>query len=398
MKRKNSLSLPLALLLALVLLLSLVQLSGCGKKEDDTTAQDADTIVRIMLTALPENEEADDLTWYREPEEVDGYLADIYGLENIKCLDGAVACMDGTRAFELAVLHVSEASVEAVTEAMQEYLTSRRGSFTGYFPDQAAMVGSGLILTRGEWVALVVCEDPRTARDCFESCFGDGLNAKGIPAILGPDPEDYRPDGRLIYIDPQTDDMTLFEDSAILSAWRSGDDSDLSSDDKKVLDAAAKVVKEWTAPDMSDYEKEQALYVWLTTHVEYDKSHYREGGAPRTSYEPYGPLIKGKGVCLGYAETFRLLMDMAGVECVTVTGASFQNRENHAWNMVKLSGKWYCVDSTWDHISGFQDDAIEELMPRYQYFNVTSQYLADTDHQWDYDNTPEATAEDGGKP
>ncbi|MCI9170991.1 MAG: hypothetical protein HFF42_08725 [Lawsonibacter sp.] len=33
----------------------------------------------------------------------------------------------------------------------------------------------------------------------------------------------------------------------------------------------------------------------------------------------------------------------------------------------------------------------------FTYFNVTSDFLADTDHQWDYDNAPEATAEDGGR-
>lgn len=383
----------ISLLLALVLLLS-----SCGKQEDNTTAQNTYNIARVMLTTLDENKEANALTWYREPEEVSGYLADTYQMGNIQWLDGTIVRMEGTRAFELAVLFVNEEDIDAVTETMQEYLTNRRASFTGYFPDQADLVDNGRILTRGQCVALVVCNDPKTAQTYFETCFGDGVNAKGIPAILGPAPEDYRPDGRLIYVDPQTDDMTLFDHSAILSAWESGNDSDLSKEEKQMLDAAMTVLVTWTTPDMSDYEKERALYVWLTTHVAYDRSHYEKRGAPRTSYEPYGPLINGKGVCLGYVETFRLLMDMAGIECITVTGAAFLNRESHAWNMVKLNGEWYCVDPTWDHHDVDQDYPIEELMPFYEYFNVTSQYMADTDHQWDYDNTPEATAEDGGCP
>ena len=44
----------LALLLALVLLLP-----GCGKKEDASTAQDAETILREMLAELAEYGEAD---------------------------------------------------------------------------------------------------------------------------------------------------------------------------------------------------------------------------------------------------------------------------------------------------------------------------------------------------
>lgn len=383
----------ISLLLALVLLLS-----GCGKQEDNTTAQNTYNIARVMLASLDEHEEADTLTWYREPEEVGGYLADIYQMEDIPWLDGTIVRMEGARAFELAVLFVNEEDTGTVTEAMQEYLTNRRAAFTGYFPDQAGLVDNSLILTRGQCVALAVCSDPGAARTYFETCFGDGINARGIPAMLSPAPEDYRPDGRLIYIDPQTDDMTLFDHTAILSAWESGDDSPLSGEEKEVLDAAMAVLAAWTALDMSGYEKERALYVWLTTHVAYDRSHYKKRGAPRTSYEPYGPLINGKGVCLGYAETFRLLMDMAGVECITVTGAAFRNRESHAWNMVKLNGKWYCADPTWDHIDVVQDYPIEQLMPLYEYFNVTSQYMADTDHQWDYDNTPEATAEDRGCP
>ena len=82
-------------------------------------------------------------------------------------------------------------------------------------------------------------------------------------------------------------------------------------------------------------------------------------------------------------------MDMAGVECMTVTGASNLMMNNHAWNMVKLNGEWYCADPTWDNRHG---------PGHFTYFNVTSQHMADTDHQWDYDNTPEATAEDGGRP
>lgn len=382
-----------------LLILSLL-LSGCGKKEDNTTAQSAHKIVRVMLSLLDENEDADALTWYGEPEEVSSYLTNIYQMGNIPWIDAAVVCMEGTRAFELAAIFVNEEDINAVTEALQEYLANRRGSFTGYFPDQASLVDNGLILTQGQCVALIVCNNPQTAQSNFETCFGDGINARGIPVSLGPDPEDYRPVGRLIFIDPKTDDMTLFDNTAILSAWKSGNSSNLSKKEKQVLDAAIAVLTAWTTSDMSDYEKERAIYVWLTTNVAYDLSEIEKRVTPRSSYEPYGPLINGKGVCLGYAETFRLLMDMVGIECITVTGAGSQNRGSHAWNMVNLNGNWYCVDSAWDHNHPEidQDYPIEDLMMFYEYFNVTSQYMADTDHQWDYDNTPEATAEDGGRP
>lgn len=376
----------LSLLLALVLLLP-----GCGKQEDATTGQNAETILRVMLTGRAEAQESDSLAWYLEPSDVDGYLKDYYKLKELSWLDGAVVRMEGARAFELAVLRVDEQDVEVVTAALQEYLLDRKGSFTGYFPDQADMAENGLILTRGGWVALDVCTEMDAAKEAFESCFGDGVNAAGIPAVLGPGPEDLRSDGRLVYVDPGKDDMTLFDSTAILTAWESGDDSALSREDKQVLDAAKAVLERCVTADMSDYSKELALYTWLTGNVSYDQSHYSKRGAPRTSYEPYGPLIRGRGVCLGYASTFQLLMDMADVECITVTGAAFRNRENHAWNMVKLNGSWYCTDATWDTSNGGE-------IGSFLYFNVTSDFMALTDHQWDYDSTPEASAEDGGRP
>ncbi len=379
----------LSLLLALVLLLP-----GCGKQEDATTAQNAETILRVMLAGRVESADTSSLTWYLEPGDVDSYIRDYYRLGELSCLDGAVVRMEGAQAFELAVLQVNEQDVETVTEALRQYLLDRQGSFTGYFPDQADMVKNGLILTRGGWVALDVCIEMEAAKNAFESCFGDGVNAVGIPAVLGPQPDDYRPDGRLIYVDPGKDDMTLFDSSAILSAWANGDDSGLSREDRQVLDAASAVFDQYIMPDMSGYEKEAALYLWLTTHAVYDQSHYTSKGAPRTAYEPYGALVDGKAVCLGFATAFQLFMDMAGVECITVTGAAFGNRENHAWNMVRLDGEWYCVDPTWDLRPGINQDG----EPVYGYFNVTSDVMALTDHQWDYDSVPEATAENHGCP
>lgn len=395
----------LSLLLALVLLLP-----GCGTKQDETTIQPCEVIVRAMQACTSECLEEDELfRWYlydgmrqqgfgAEEEyytdaEMNALLSDFYGLEDLTWYDAAIVRMEGVRAFELAVLSVPKEEQKTVVTAFQEHLLDRQGAFTGYEPEQAALAENGRVITRGQEVALLICENVSDAQDAFESCYGDGRFAEGTPDFLLPMPE-VLPNGRYAYTDPGKEDMTVFDNSAILSAWRSGDNSALSKEDKQVLAAAKKVLEECVTPDMSDYDKELALYAWLTGNVVYDQSHYEKEGAPRTSYEPYGPLLKGKGVCLGYATTFQLLMDMADIECITVTGAAFYSREHHAWNMVKLNGEWYCVDSTWDLRPGINQDG--ELV--YNYFNVTSDWMAFADHQWDYDSVPEATAEDFGRP
>ena len=85
----------------------------------------------------------------------------------------------------------------------------------------------------------------------------------------------------------------------------------------------------------------------------------------------------------------------ANDKCATVVGSSHNSRSDHAWNMVRLNGEWYCVDVTWD-ANAWEQGAGGEA-EEWDYFNVTSDDMADSDHQWDYANTPEATAEDRGK-
>ena len=397
-----------------LLLVLLLLLPGCGKKQEESTIQPCEVLVRVMWACTPECGEDDSLfRWYfydglREAgfgkdgeyysgTELNELLSGFYGLDGLEWYDAAIVRMEGVRAFELAVLSVPEAEQDAVVSAWQAYLLDRQGAFTGYEPEQAALVENARILTLGREVALLICENVPDAQDAFENCYGEGRFAAGTPTFLLPEPEKL-PDGRYAYTDPGIDDMTLFDSAAILSAWRSGDDSGLSGEDKAILDAARAVFEQCVTPGMSDYDKELALYAWLTKNVRYDRTHYEPQGAPRTSYEPYGPLIEGKGVCLGYATTFQLLMDMADIECVTVVGAAFYSREDHAWNMVRLNGNWYCADPTWDE--GDRPGAFSDFDASYffSYFNVTSDWMAQTDHQWDYASVPEATAEDHGQP
>lgn len=63
----------------------------------------------------------------------------------------------------------------------------------------------------------------------------------------------------------------------------------------------------------------------------------------------YGALVNGKAVCEGYARAFKTLMDSQNIECVIVVGYFYNDNgqlEPHAWNNVRLDGKWYLVDCT----------------------------------------------------
>ncbi len=183
--------------------------------------------------------------------------------------------------------------------------------------------------------------------------------------------------------------MTLWDNTSIVAAVKSGDDSTLDSDEKKLFNKVNEVLGSIINEGMSDLKKEKAVYCWLTENCEYDHRHYElPPSAPRISYEPYGAIVEGRAVCLGYATAFQLFMDILDIECITVVGAAFSSRADHAWNMVKIDDEWYCVDLTWD--AGFEPEW-------FSFFNKSSEYFACTDHQWDYKAYPIAIPENIGK-
>ena len=78
-----------------------------------------------------------------------------------------------------------------------------------------------------------------------------------------------------------------------------------------------------------------------------------------------------------------------------MVGAAFHSEEDHGWNMVRLNGNWYCVDVTWD--ANMREQIGPGEPEDWRYFNITSDRMAQTNHQWDYDSVPEATMEDHGQ-
>ena len=204
-----------------------------------------------------------------------------------------------------------------------------------------------------------------------------------------PEPDSGR-EGWVAFQPPGNHDMTIYDTSGILEAHRSGDASGLSEEDRATLEAAQAVLAACVTEGMTDGEKELALHDWVIQNLEYAWGSFGQEAGP-TASTPYGGLVEGEGICLGYASTFQLLMDMAGVECMTVVGASFGSQEDHAWNLVRLDGAWYGVDTTWDDPSDtLPPEDIPASRRAHLYFNVTSDYLRATDHQWDYDRIPEA--------
>jgi hypothetical protein len=136
------------------------------------------------------------------------------------------------------------------------------------------------------------------------------------------------------------------------------------------------IIQEIIKPNMTDYEKEQAAHDYIITHTRYDMKNYKKGTIPPESYSAYGTLVLGIGVCEGYAESMKLILDRLGIECLLVPGNS--KGQNHVWNMVKIDESYYHVDLTWD--DPVSSDGTDLLI--YDYFNLTDSEMA-KDHSWD---------------
>ena len=94
------------------------------------------------------------------------------------------------------------------------------------------------------------------------------------------------------------------------------------------------------------YQDIKMVHDYLVDNLEYDTSISR----PHI-YTIYGALINKVCVCEGYARAFKYIMDELNIPCVIVMGegTNSQNQtENHAWNYVKIDGRWYAIDTTWD--------------------------------------------------
>ena len=150
----------------------------------------------------------------------------------------------------------------------------------------------------------------------------------------------------------QEDDVTIAgryvikSTTQISDAYISGDTSALSDSDKETLDMAKEVLAEIITPEMNDYEKEKAVYIWLTSKLTNNTSILTV--IPETNTEndnPHDVLKYHSAVCVGYATTFRLFMQMLGIECKVVHSSDL----THSWDLVKLDGDWYHTDCYFDN-------------------------------------------------
>ena len=155
---------------------------------------------------------------------------------------------------------------------------------------------------------------------------------------------------------------------------------------KEVNDVINNFKNQYIKSGMTDFEKEIIIIQYIVENNKYDWDSFKkhESGQILSSddcYTAYGALVKGTSVCAGYADAFYRMCKECNIDCIYISGKG--NGGNHAWNQVKIDGKWYNVDVTWEDPiwNGSDNNGYGFNKLRNEYINLTDRQL-EKDHIW----------------
>lgn len=161
---------------------------------------------------------------------------------------------------------------------------------------------------------------------------------------------------------------------------------DMTMDDclsalRQAGELADNILAQLITEDMTQLEKAEALYSYVTEHVSYDQRYYSDrAGMPYASQTALGALRDGLAICGGYSHAIKLLFEKAGICCYNVSGKCLS--ESHMWNIAQIDGEWLWFDATMDRGStgefGFLRFALKELdKTKYQWDEASLTVLLD---------------------
>ena len=102
--------------------------------------------------------------------------------------------------------------------------------------------------------------------------------------------------------------------------------------------------------------KVRSIYSWIANNISYDRKSITDPSS-RESQHVDDVWENRKAVCEGFANLFNMMCASAGIESRMVKGyvknltGNDLKFPNHAWNGVKIDGKWQLLDVTWASVN-----------------------------------------------
>jgi len=213
--------------------------------------------------------------------------------------------------------------------------------------------------------------EQKISKACLKSGLDDSDIDRIFQCVLNDHPELFYVEG-YSYVRYTRGDMA----TSIVFSGSYAMDFDTAVERKAEIEAAADEILAQIDEDASEYDKVKFVYETLIRNTEYQLD------SP-DNQNIYSVFINHTSVCQGYAKATQYLLNRLGVDCSLVLG-TVDTGEVHAWNLVKIDGSYYYVDTTWGDASYQTSDDGKEIsgyvMPEinYDYLCVTTEELLRT--------------------
>ena len=126
---------------------------------------------------------------------------------------------------------------------------------------------------------------------------------------------------------------------------------------------------------MSDAYKALIVHDYLVANTVYASNE-------KMRYSMYGCIEESKAVCQGYAQAFSYIMNLLGIECHVIKSEEMW----HSWNYIKIDGKYYHVDLTFDDPTIKKGEKEYDLTGQvlHDYFLISDSKIKKTHYGWKF--------------
>ncbi|QCR30792.1 DUF5050 domain-containing protein [Lysinibacillus sp. SGAir0095] len=144
-----------------------------------------------------------------------------------------------------------------------------------------------------------------------------------------------------------------------------------------VNEKVASILSTVSPDEMTDFQKVKFVNDYIVKSTAYSTE------STASPHSAYAVLQENKGVCQGYALLALKMLQDLGVETQYVVGEVYTG--GHAWNLVKVDGNWYHLDTTWNDPTPDRQNVV-----RYEYFLIDDAKM-ELDHTWIQADYPKAS-------
>lgn len=213
-------------------------------------------------------------------------------------------------------------------------------------------------------------ENVRLSSQGLDDGYCEGDIDRIFQYILNDHPELFYVDGYSYIKYTKGERTTAIEFSGTYSI-----DRETAESRRNAIEAEVEKILSGIDANADQYTRVKYVYDTIIRGTDY------ELGAP-DNQNIYSVFVNHLSVCQGYAKATQYLLNRLGVECTLVLG-TVDTGEGHAWNLVKVDGSYYYVDTTWGDASYRMENSEAESgisMPEinYDYLNVTTEELLKT--------------------